>query len=137
MKRGGDLFFEGWKGHSMWKWDKERIVERGESLLPSPGYVLRTNGPNGETYGVPAPAAPRQPRAAPVEAVNVADANSEFSDEKVPPASKLYKAELNTLYLKRFGEAVPKSQPKLYPGTKWEWVRNEIVNDPEGRAVAS
>ena len=141
LKRGGDLSFEGHEAHSMFKWDKERRVNEvrigGTSSRLDPGYVLRTNGPNGETYGVPAPAVPRAPRAAPVEAVNVADANSEFSDEKVPPASKLYKAELNTLYLKRFGEAVPKSQPKLYPGTKWEWVRNEIVNDPEGRAVAS
>ena len=135
MKRGGDLFFEGWKGHSMWKWDKERIVERGESLLPSPGYVLRTNGPNGETYGVPAPAAPRQPRAAPTAPAPAPVTNDplgEYTDDKVPPAidTREGRQVLTEWYCRRFNVSKAPRAPNIYQGTRAEWLRERILEGP-------
>ena len=61
---GGDVFFEGYEAHSMYKWDPNRRMQRSGGVTPGllverrPGWVLRERGPGGVRYGVPPPGQP-------------------------------------------------------------------------------
>ena len=53
---GGDVFFEGYEEHSMFKWDPNRRIQQGWGHTERrPGWVLRERGPGGVRYGVPPP----------------------------------------------------------------------------------